>query len=80
MPQKHFLQILRGMNKASLDYSDVYMTINRGFYLYYLGIHGICEPHDSGNSTNYTGIKSSNCTTYDTGPKQITWANENMTI
>ena len=51
-----------------------------GFDLHYLGIHGICEPHDSGNSTNYTEIKSSNCTTYDTGPKQITWANENMTI
>jgi len=42
------------MNKASLDYSDVYMTTNRGFDLHYLGIHGICEPYGSGNSTNYT--------------------------
>ena len=57
MPQKHFVQILRGMNKASLDYSDVYMTINRGFELHYLGIHGICGPYDSENSTNYIGIK-----------------------
>lgn len=68
------------MNKASLDYSDVYMTTNRDSDLHYLGIRGICEPYDSENSTNYTRIKSSNCTTYDTGPKQITWANENMTI
>ena len=68
------------MNKASFDYSDVYMTTNRGFDLHYLGIHGICEPYESGNSTNYTGIKSSSCTTYDTGPKQITSASENMTI
>ena len=67
------------MNKASLDYS-VYMTTNWGFDLHYLGIHGICEPYDSGNSTNYIGIKRSNCTIYDTGPKQMMWATENMTI
>jgi hypothetical protein len=55
-------------------YSDVYMTTNRGFDLHYLGIHGNCEQYDSGNSTNYTGIKSTNCGASDTGPKQITWA------
>jgi len=53
------------MTKASLDYSDVYMITNRGFDLHYLGIHGICEPYDSGNSTNYIGIKSINFTIYD---------------
>jgi len=56
MPQKHFLQILRGIEQ---DISWLLWCLydhKQGFWLTLLRNYGICEPYDSRNSTNYTGI------------------------